>query len=89
MIQSDGVIVLSTAEELIGRQLTETLIGENDTLELNGHRQKAFFVSFRVNDGGNGWKLMRTVSLEEIDLVARANISYLLLLGAVMVFLML
>lgn len=89
MIQSDGVIVLSTAEELTGRQLTETLIGENDTLELNGHRQKAFFVSFRVNDGGNGWKLMRTVSLEEIDLVARANISYLLLLGAVMVFLML
>ena len=89
LIQSDGVIVLSTAEELTGRPLNEMVVSEDDTLELNGIRQKAFFVSFRVNDGGNGWQLMRTVSLGEIDLVARANMSYLILLGAVMLILML
>ena len=88
LVQDGGYIILSTAMELTGKTMAEVGLDSNDVLSLEGIRQKVFTIPFQVGDGSDGWLLMRTVPLEEIDLVARAQMSYLMMLGASMVILM-
>lgn len=89
LIHGSSAIVLSSAEELTGLTMAQVPMEADHTLALNGTWQKAFWVSFSLNGSAGPWQLMKTIPLEDLYLVARANMSYLILLGSVMVVLML
>lgn len=88
LIHGNSAIVLSSAQELTGFTMAQVPIEADHTLTLNGVRQKSFWVSFSLNGSADTWQLMKTIPLEELYLVARANMSYLILLGTIMVVLM-
>lgn len=88
LIHSSNTIVLSSVQDLTGLSLDQVPLEMDQTLSLNGVWQKAFRVSFSLDDNAGHWQLMKTIPLEDIYMVAWANMSYLILLGTIMVVLM-